>query len=104
MPSEVGEQVAGSGIEQGDAAPESASGKFSIAYSHAVVQASSAGSDGSGGGGGSTDDGSAVAGEETSSSDDGSGLPSTGGETLSILLLGAATLGFGVLLRRRRET
>ena len=69
-----------------------------------IVQASSAGSDGSGGGGGSTDDGSAVAGEETSSSDDGSGLPSTGGETLSILLLGAATLGFGVLLRRRRET
>jgi LPXTG-motif cell wall-anchored protein len=70
-----------------------------------VVQAASAGSDGSGGSSdtGSTDDGSAVAGEETSSSDDGSGLPSTGGETLSILLLGAATLGFGLLLRRRRE-
>jgi LPXTG-motif cell wall-anchored protein len=68
-----------------------------------VVQAASTGggdSDG-GGGSGSTDDDSAVAGEETSSSDDGSGLPSTGGETLSILLLGAATLGFGVLLRRR---
>ena len=71
-----------------------------------VVQAASSGSDGSGGSSdtGSTDDASAVAGEETSSSDDGSGLPSTGGETLSILLLGAVTLGFGMLLRRRRET
>lgn len=70
-----------------------------------VVQAASAGSgDGSGG---STDTGSddsgGIAGE-TTGSDDGSGLPSTGGETLSILLLGAATLGFGLLLRRRRET
>jgi LPXTG-motif cell wall-anchored protein len=71
-----------------------------------VVQAASTGGGGSGGGSdtGSTDDDSAVAGEETSSSGDGSGLPSTGGETLSILLLGAATLGFGVLMRRRRET
>ncbi len=71
-----------------------------------IVQAATSGSGGSGGSTdtGSTDDGGAVAGEETSSSDDGSGLPSTGGETLSILLLGAATLGFGMLLRRRRET
>ncbi len=46
-----------------------------------------------------------MAGDTTASTtDDGSGLPSTGGETLSILLLGAATLGFGLLLRRRRET
>lgn len=71
-----------------------------------VVQAASTGGGGSGGGSdtGSTDDDSAVAGDETSSSDDGSSLPSTGGETLSILLLGAATLGSGVLLRRRRGT
>ena len=69
-----------------------------------VVQAASAGSDGSSGGSGTGSDDSAVAGEGTSSLDDGSGLPSTGGETLSILLLGAATLGFGMLLRRRRET
>jgi LPXTG-motif cell wall-anchored protein len=72
-----------------------------------VVQAATSGSGDSGGStdtGSTDDDGSAIAGEETSSSDDGSGLPSTGGETLSILLLGAATLGFGMLLRRRRET
>ena len=70
-----------------------------------VVQAASAGApddSGSSGGPGSGSDDTGVAGE-TTSSDDGSGLPSTGGETLSILLLGAATLGFGLLLRRRRE-
>ena len=72
-----------------------------------VVQASSAGSDdssgssgGSGSGSGDSGGTSGVAGETTSS---GSSLPSTGGEMLSILLLGAATLGFGLLLRRRRE-
>ncbi|MGH2837929.1 MAG: plastocyanin/azurin family copper-binding protein [Thermoleophilaceae bacterium] len=75
-----------------------------------IVQAASAGS-GSGSSGSSdsgSDGASGVAGEDTTSaggtSDDGSGLPSTGGETLSILLLGAATFGFGLLLRRRRET
>ena len=71
-----------------------------------VVQGTTSSSDGGSGSSGSSDgsdDGSTVAGEETTSSDDGSGLPSTGGETLSILLLGAATLGFGLLLRRRRE-
>ncbi len=69
-----------------------------------VVQGTTSSSDGSSGSSDSgSDGGSTVAGEETTSLDDGSGLPSTGGETLSILLLGAATLGFGVLLRRRRE-
>jgi LPXTG-motif cell wall-anchored protein len=68
-----------------------------------VVQAASAGApDDSGSSGGSGSDDTGVAGDTTSSGG-GSGLPSTGGETLSILLLGAATLGFGLLLRRRRE-
>jgi LPXTG-motif cell wall-anchored protein len=73
-----------------------------------VVQAATSGSDPGSGPGGSTDGGSGdtggLAGENTTSAGDGSGLPSTGGETLSILLLGAATLGLGLLLRRRRET
>ncbi len=71
-----------------------------------VVQAASAGGSGSGSDGssdtGSTDDsGGAVAGDESSS---GSGLPDTGGEALSIALLGLATLGLGLLMRRRRES
>jgi LPXTG-motif cell wall-anchored protein len=72
-----------------------------------IVQAASAGS-GSGTSGGSgtdsTDDsgtGGAVAGDDSSSS--GSGLPNTGGNALSIALLGLATLGLGVLMRRRRD-
>jgi LPXTG-motif cell wall-anchored protein len=71
-----------------------------------VVQAASAGG-GSGSSGssdtGSTDDsgsGGAVAGDESSS---GSGLPNTGGDALSIALLGLATLGLGLLMRRRRD-
>jgi LPXTG-motif cell wall-anchored protein len=73
-----------------------------------IVQAASAGSGGgsgsSGGSGtGSTDDsgsGGAVAGDDSSS---GSGLPNTGGDALSIALLGLATLGLGLLMRRRRD-
>jgi LPXTG-motif cell wall-anchored protein len=74
-----------------------------------VVQAADAGSgDGSDGGSGDTtspgaDDDSAVAGDDSTSSGT-SGLPDTGGEALSIALLGIATLGLGLLLRRRRET
>jgi LPXTG-motif cell wall-anchored protein len=73
-----------------------------------VVQAAStgsgSGSGSSGGTGGSTDDtGSSVAGDEASSSGGTSGLPNTGAEALSIALLGMATLGFGLLLRRRRD-
>jgi LPXTG-motif cell wall-anchored protein len=75
-----------------------------------VVQAASSGTGGdpgSTGGGddtGSTDDDtSGVAGSDTTS-DDGSGLPDTGGELLSIALLGIATLGIGFLLRRRAES
>jgi LPXTG-motif cell wall-anchored protein len=41
-----------------------------------------------------------VAGDESSS---GSGLPDTGGEALSIALLGLATLGLGLLMRRRDQ-
>jgi LPXTG-motif cell wall-anchored protein len=41
-----------------------------------------------------------VAGNESSS---GSGLPDTGGEALSIALLGLATLGLGLLMRRRDQ-
>ncbi len=73
-----------------------------------VVQAATAGGSGSGSSGGSgsgsTDEsgtGGAVAGDESSS---GSGLPNTGGDALSIALLGIATLGLGMLMRRRRET
>jgi LPXTG-motif cell wall-anchored protein len=76
-----------------------------------VVQAASTGSGsgsgssgGTGTGTGSTDDtGSGVAGDETSSGSGTSGLPNTGAEALSIALLGMATLGFGLLLRRRRD-
>ena len=77
-----------------------------------IVQAANAGSgDGTGTGsdGGTddttstdTDDGSAVAGDEASS-DGTSGLANTGFEVLSIALLGVATLGLGLLLRRRNE-
>jgi len=73
-----------------------------------VVQAASAGGSGSGSSGssgtGSTDDtgsGGAVAGDESSSG--GSSLPTTGLDALSIALLGLATLGLGLLIRRRRE-
>jgi LPXTG-motif cell wall-anchored protein len=73
-----------------------------------VVQAASAGSPGSGGGGGSTtgstdDTGSGVAGDDASSGSGTAGLPDTGGEALSIALLGIGTLGLGLLLRRRRD-
>jgi LPXTG-motif cell wall-anchored protein len=77
-----------------------------------VVQAANAGSgDGTGPDGGTddttstdTDDsGGAVAGDDSTSSGT-SGLADTGGEALSIALLGIATLGLGLLLRRRRET
>ena len=66
-----------------------------------VVQGTSAGSGGSDSGdtageGGSTDS------TDTTSADD-SGLPNTGGETLAIALLGLATLGTGLLLRRREH-
>ncbi len=75
-----------------------------------IVQAADAGSgDGPGSDSGSddttstgTDDDSAVAGDEASS-DGTAGLPDTGGEALSIALLGLATLGLGLLLRRRKE-
>ena len=72
-----------------------------------VVQAASAGGSGAGSSGGSStgstdDSGSAVAGDDSSSSG-GSGLPNTGGEALSIALLGVATLGLGLLMRRRRD-
>ena len=74
-----------------------------------VVQAASSSGSGSGSGSsgssvtGSTGDSGTggVAGDESSSS--GSGLPDTGGEALSIALLGLATLGFGLLLRRRDQ-
>lgn len=73
-----------------------------------IVQAAGAGGSGSGSSGGSgtgsTDDsgtGGAVAGDDSSSS--GSGLPNTGGDALSIALLGLATLGLGLLMRRRRD-
>ena len=80
-----------------------------------VVQASSAGSgsgdgSGSGSGSGSGDggtagsNGSAVAGDDANSTGSGSSLPTTGRELLSIVLLGLATLGVGMLLRRREET
>jgi plastocyanin len=74
-----------------------------------VVQAASSGTGGSGGSGGGDDTGStddstsSVAGDATAS-DTSSGLPDTGGELLSIVLLGLATLGIGVLLRRRAGT
>ena len=76
-----------------------------------IVQAatstgSGSGSGSSGGGtdtGSSDDSGGAVAGDETSSSSS-SGLPNTGFEGLSIALLGIATLGVGVLLRRREQS
>jgi LPXTG-motif cell wall-anchored protein len=71
-----------------------------------VVQAASAGSGGGSGSSGSSNTGSTddsgtggVAGDTSSSG--GAGLPDTGGEALSIALLGLATLGFGLLLRRR---
>jgi LPXTG-motif cell wall-anchored protein len=75
-----------------------------------IVQAANAGSGpGSGSDGGSddpastgADDGSAVAGDEASL-DGASGLPNTGFEALSVALLGVATLGLGLLLRRRNE-
>jgi len=72
-----------------------------------VVQAASAGGSGAGSSGGSStgstdDSASAVAGDDSSSSG-GSGLPNTGGEALSIALLGVATLGLGLLMRRRRD-
>jgi amicyanin len=47
-----------------------------------------------------TDDSDTAAADDTS--DDG-GLPNTGGETLLIALLGLATLGAGLLLRRRDD-
>ena len=74
-----------------------------------VVQAASSGTGGSGGSGGGDDTGStddttsSVAGDATTS-DTSSGLPDTGRDLLSIVLLGLATLGFGVLLRRRAGT
>ena len=51
-----------------------------------------------------SDDSGAVSGEETSSATIAPACPSTGAETLLDPLLGAATLGLGLLLRRRRET
>jgi LPXTG-motif cell wall-anchored protein len=74
-----------------------------------VVQAASAGGSGSGSSGGSsTGTGStdtsgssgSVAGDDSSS---GSGLPNTGSDALSLALLGVATLGLGLLMRRRRD-
>lgn len=70
-----------------------------------IVQAASADSgSGSGSGSGTTDDTSStgsVAGDDASSGS--AGLPDTGGEALAIALLGIATLGFGLLLRRQRD-
>ena len=65
-----------------------------------VVQAASAGSDDS-------DDVTAGSTESdptaTTADDDDDGLPATGGETLLIALLGLATLGAGLLLRKRDQ-
>lgn len=72
-----------------------------------IVQAASAGgssgsgSSGTSGSGSTGDTGSGVAGD--TSSGGGSGLPNTGSDALSIALLGLATLGLGLLMRRRRE-
>lgn len=69
-----------------------------------VVRAAAAGDDGDSGSGttgGGDDDGGATAGDAAASGDDSGDLPNTGGETLLIALLGLATLGAGLLLRRR---
>lgn len=63
-----------------------------------VVKGTSAGSDGAAD---DTDDDAAAGGDDARSADDGDGLPATGTETLLIALLGLATLGAGLLLRRR---
>jgi LPXTG-motif cell wall-anchored protein len=68
-----------------------------------VVRAAAAGDDDSGSTGGDDDTsgGAETAADDGASGDDGSGLPATGAETLIIALLGLATLGAGLLLRRR---
>ena len=66
-----------------------------------VVQGESASSGGGGSGDtGSTDTDTAGA---TADTGDGPELPDTGGETILLTLLGLATLGSGLLLRRRAE-
>ena len=67
-----------------------------------VVQAASAGSDDSDSDTADADDPTATTADDTtsSSSDD---LPATGLETLAIALLGIATLGAGLILRRRDQ-
>jgi LPXTG-motif cell wall-anchored protein len=62
-----------------------------------VVQAASAGS------GGSDDTAGAAEDDPVATTADDDGLPATGGETLAIALLGLATLGAGLLLRRRDQ-
>jgi LPXTG-motif cell wall-anchored protein len=71
-----------------------------------VVRAAAAGDDGAGdGAGGSDDSGAGTAGDATDAAaddeDDTAGLPATGFETAVIALLGLATLGAGLVLRRR---
>ena len=71
-----------------------------------VVRGSAAGDDGDSGSGttgGGTDDDDAATGDTAAASDgdDSDDLPDTGNETLLIALLGLATLGAGLLLRRR---
>jgi LPXTG-motif cell wall-anchored protein len=66
-----------------------------------IVNAAAAADDDSGATDGADDDTSGGAETAADTGDDGSGLPATGAETLIIALLGLATLGAGLLLRRR---
>ena len=67
-----------------------------------VVQAASSGSGGSGSDTGDADEPTATTADDTAS-DSGDDLPATGLETLAIALLGMATLGAGLILRRRDQ-
>ena len=69
-----------------------------------VVQAASSGSGSGGGGSFSNDtDGPTATTADDTASDSGDDLPATGFETLAIALLGMATLGAGLILRRRDQ-
>ena len=69
-----------------------------------VVQAASSGGGSGGGGSFSNDsDGPTATTADDSASDSGDDLPATGFETLAIALLGMATLGAGLILRRRDQ-
>ena len=67
-----------------------------------VVQAASSGSGGSGSDTDDADEPIATTADDTAS-DSGDDLPATGLETLAIALLGMATLGAGMILRRRDQ-